>query len=469
MTSPTGGRWLFSPDPISGLNGAILGINDGTRPVFPLPVTGKLNIEVFTNATVSGLPNPETGFQQSMTDPSGTIDNGFLTGTNLRLGGGDFLAVDSVTGSALQGGSKMTLGSGNQTVVGAKFDTLVGGSGNQILSALLGNETVVGGSGNESIWGGANDSIVAGTGTNQIVVTGKNTTVVAGLSGSAVVALSANNTVTSLSGSTQNIGIASGGNDLIDLTGNSGTATFVLGANGDTITGGGGSTAILGSAGGMLIKVGAGGTTAVSGSTNTVAGNTVTGGAGGLNFNPGPTAGKGDRIDLSGSNGTATINSFSFQNNNVNSPDTVFATNNSDQVFGGAGDRIGTSTGTVVGGTHQWTHGDSVSGSVGFGSNDSVSSTTYDTVSATKTATRGNAAGTSSAQVTIGGFNTANDFIFYQTETQATTNAIIATAQATSINVAGNATPSSIITLPDGTVMTIIGVTVGQLSPTLFK
>src|SRR5690349_19012837 len=138
MTSPTGGRWIFSVDTTSGFSGIVLGINNGVAPVFPTPVAGKFNIEVFTNPTVAGqpgIPNPDPGFQSSIADANGTIGNdGLLTGTTLRLTNGDFLAVDSVTGSATQSGSKIQLGSGKQTVVGAKFDTLVGGSGSQVLS-----------------------------------------------------------------------------------------------------------------------------------------------------------------------------------------------------------------------------------------------------------------------------------------------------------------------------------------------
>jgi hypothetical protein len=456
MTSPTGGRWIFSVDTTSGFSGLILGINNGVAPVFPAPVAGKFNIEVFTNPTVAGLagvPNPDPGFQSTMTDPNGTIDNsGLLTGTNIRLGSGDFLAVDSVTGSALQSGSKITLGSGKQTVVGAKFDTLVGGSGAQILSALLGNQTVIGGTANESIWGGANDSIVAGSGANnQIVVTGAGTTVVAGASGNAVVALSAQNTVTSLAGSTQNIVIAAGVNNLIDLTGNkAAAASAVLGNTGNTITGGSGITNIAGEPGAMLIKVGAGGTTNLSGSTNVTFGNTVTGGAGGFNYNPGATAGKGELINLSGSTGTATINAFSFLSTRVASADTILATNNADSIFGGAGDRIG--TGSVQGaGSHQWVHADTVAGAVGFGTNSSVAGST--------------------AQVTVGGFNETTDFLFYQNETAATNQQIVATSTPTTIVTANDSTR---ITLPDGTVMTLVGVTQVELNAaltagTLFK
>jgi len=133
-------------------------------------------------------------------------------------------------------------------------------------------------------------------------------------------------------------------------------------------------------------------------------------------------------------------------------------------VFGGDGDRIGTGSFSVVGGTHQWSHADTLAGSsVGFGSNDTVSSTTYDTV--TGSASRGTVAGTSSAQVTVGGFNTASDYLFYQNESAATNAAIIATAQSTTVGGA----QSSIVTLPDGTVMTLVGVTQAQLTPALFR
>jgi len=451
MTSPTGGRWILSVEPNGGFSGVILGINNGVAPTFPPPVPGKANVEIFTNPSVSGVPGPGPGFQFAATDPNGTLTGGFLTGTNLTLGGGDFLAVDSVTGSPLQSGSKMTLGSGKQTVVGAQNDTLIGGSGNQILSALLGNETVIGGSGNESIWGGANDSIVGGTGADQqIVVTGKNTTVVAGLSGKAIITTTNNDTVRSLGGSTQDVIIAAGANNLIDLTGNkAANASAVIGSGGDTITAGSGVTNIEGSAGAMQIKVGAGGTTNLSGSTSSVTGNTVIGGGGNFNFNPGSVAGKGDRFDLSNSLGQATINAFAFQGKTVAAADTVLAGKTADSVFGGNGDVIG--IGTVQGaGSHQWTADTVASSSVGFG--------TFSTVTG------------SQAKVTVGGFNTADDFLFYQNETQAQNQQIVATAQTTTIVTPGD---SVIVNLPDGTVMTLVGVTqaqlAGVLNTTLFK
>jgi len=493
MASSTGGRWIFS---VTG-QPVVLGVNNGVAPVFPQPQAGAFNIELFTNPSVDALvdskidrpdafgnptpvfvlapvPPPEPGFQSSIADAGGTIENGFLTGANLRLTNGDFLAVDSVTGAATQGPSQITLGSGKQTVVGAKGDTLVGGSGNQILSALAGNETVIGGSGNESIWGGANDSIFAisgGGGTSQqIVISGAGTTLRIGTSGSATISAAAQDTILSSVAANapvfvpSNIIIAAGQNDLIDLTSMAGA---VIGGAGDTIIGGGtGVTNIEGAAGGILIKAANGpiGGIALSGSAGTVPGNTIIGGTGSFNFNPSSVVGKGDLFNFSGSSGTATINAFAFQSTRVASPDTILATNNADSVFGGDGDRIGTGNGSIVGGLHQWVHADTLAGAaVGFGSNDTVSSTTYDTVS--HQAGRGEVPGTSSAQVTVGGFNPTTDFIFYQNESAATTNAIIITSVATFVN----GTPAEILTLPDGTVMTVVGITPAQLTPTLFK
>jgi hypothetical protein len=459
-----GGRWLFS---IAGTP-IVLGINNGVAPVFPAAQDNAFNIEVFTNPTVSGVPGPQPGFHATIADPGGTLENGFLTGTSLHLGGGDLLVVDSPIGAAGQSPAMIRLGGGNQTVIGAKFDTLIGGAGAQILSALSGDQTVIGGSGDASIWGGANDSIVAGTGGEQIVVTGAGSTIVAGMSGTATIAAAAQNTIRSLSGSTQRVVVAAGMNNLVDLTGNNGL-TAVLGASGDTIIAGGGATNIDGTNGGMLIKIGAAGVTNVSGSAGAVAGNTIRGGAGAFAFNPGATAGSGDLIDLSGSSGAATVNAFAFGATRIASHDTILASNLAVSVFGGDGDRIGTGSGSVVGGFHQWVHADTVAGSaVGFGSNDTVVSTTYDTVAGF--ATRGSVAGTSSAQVTVGGFNASTDFIFYQNEDQTTSGAIVATTQ--TITVEGQA--SSMITLPDGTVMTLVGITQAQLQSallagTLFK
>lgn len=459
MASPTGGQFVFSIPPST--QQVILGINNGTAPVFPGPVTGDFNIEVFTSPTVTGVPAPDSGFQASVTDPNGTLSSNFLTGTVLTLGGGNYELTDSITGSASQSPARITLGSGNQTVVGANGDTLVGGSAAQILDALLGNETVIGGSGNESIWGGGAgvDSIVGGTGFNQqIVITTSGTTVVAGTGGNATISAASGDTINALVGN-QNVAIAAGQNDLINLAGNTGTAG-ITGAAGDTITGNNATTGVDGSAGHMQIQVGGSGATtfvtgasSVAGTGGGAGGDTVLGSSGNLDYNPSSSAGLGNLINLSGTTGQATINAFSFTSGTsstiVSAADTILGSNTADSVWGGNNDRIGTGNGSVVGGQHTWIHSDTTAGSaVAFGSNDTVTnSTTYDTVSGT--ATRGTVSGTSSAQVSVSNFNTTTDTVFYTGENATTDAEIRATAQ----NVGGNTT----IILPDGTTMTFVG------------
>ena len=87
-SASSGGRWLFS---IAGTP-VVLGINNGVAPVFPAPQAGAFNIEVFTNANRrAACRTPRPGFRASIADPGGTLDSGFLTGTDLRLGSGNLL------------------------------------------------------------------------------------------------------------------------------------------------------------------------------------------------------------------------------------------------------------------------------------------------------------------------------------------------------------------------------------------
>src|SRR5713101_1294389 len=125
MASPTGGRFIFGPP--AGFSSTTLGINNGTS-VFPAPVAGSFNIEVFTAAGVTTLPALDSGFQAGIIDPNGTlVAPGVLTGTTLRLFTGDYAVTDSVTGNAAQGAATIILGSGNQRIVGAPGDTVQGG------------------------------------------------------------------------------------------------------------------------------------------------------------------------------------------------------------------------------------------------------------------------------------------------------------------------------------------------------
>jgi hypothetical protein len=195
----------------------------------------------------------------------------------------------------------------------------------------------------------------------------------------------------------------------------------------------------------------------VVGSTVAGSGDTITGGAAALDYNVGSGD---DLLNLAGSTGNATINAFTTSGN-----DTIIAGNGGTSVWGGGGDRIGVGGGPTVGGTDLWGHSTTVPGAaIGFGTNDVVVATTYDTVDGTFAVNR-TAPSASSAQVTVGGgagnFDAAQDYLFYPNESTMTDAAIVATAQSAD----GGA--SSIIALPDGTLMTLTGVTPAQLAAAL--
>lgn len=254
--------------------------------------------------------------------------------------------------------------------------------------------------------------------------------------------------------------VGAAGDTLVGGSGNQ----VLFGASGDSMVGGSGSTYVEGEAGGMRIQIGAAGAADVIGSTVTGSGDTIVGGSRSLNYNPGAGGGH-DLIDLSGSTGNSTVNAFSTNGTefaHVN--DTIVASNGGTFVWGGDGDRIGVGNGPTVAGSHLWGHSTTVPGAaVGFGTNDTVTATIYDTVGQTWSI-NSTVAG-SSAQVTIGGaagtFDTTDDFLFYANESAATNSAIVATAQ----SIDGGA--SSRIALPDGTMMTLLGVTQSQLQAAL--
>ena len=193
----------------------------------------------------------------------------------------------------------------------------------------------------------------------------------------------------------------------------------------------------------MTITLGTGGVDSVFGrSTFVGGGDTVFGGSASLDFNP-QFGGGGDLLDLSNSSGTAVINAFSAgatQLTSVN--DTIKAGTGTDSVWGGPGDRIGVGNSSSAGGTHLFDHSTSIAGaSMAFGTNDSVPGSS------------------SSAKVTVTNFDTGTDSIFYQNENAGTTATIVASSTTTG----GNTT----LVLPDGTVMTLIGVS--SINSGMFK
>src|SRR5713226_6068724 len=270
MASPTGGRFIVGP--AAGFSSTTLGINDGANPIFPAPVAGNFNIEVFTAAGVTALPALDTGFQAGIIDPGGTlVAPGALTGTTLRLFTGDFAVTDSVTGNAAQGAATIILGSGNQRVVGAPGDTIQGGSGTQVLDAIQqfagGAETIIGGSGATTVFGGPGDSVIAGSGSTYVDGTAGKMVIGVGSGGTdSIIGTAAVNTISGAATGPDTIrgGAAAvqiqglGKGDVISFGNQTGDATInatvgniavTLGAGAATVYGGIGDTINLGSVG----------------------------------------------------------------------------------------------------------------------------------------------------------------------------------------------------------------------------
>src|SRR5712691_3772886 len=324
MASPTGGRFIVGPP--AGFSSTTLGINNGTS-VFPAPVAGSFNIEVFTAAGVTTLPALDSGFQAGIIDPNGTlVAPGVLTGTTLRLFTGDYAVTDSVTGNAAQGAATIILGSGNQRVVGAPGDTIQGGSGTQVLDAIQqfsgGAETIIGGSGATTVFGGPGDSVVAGSGSTYIDGTAGKMAIRVGSGGTdSIVGNAATNTISgaatgpdTITGGAAAVQIQGlGKGDVINFGNQTGAATInatvgnitaTLGGGAATLFGGSGDTVNLGSvgqyadggAGKMQIHLGSGGVDSVFGSSVAGAGDTIVGSGGAaLQFNP-QSSGGGDLI-----------------------------------------------------------------------------------------------------------------------------------------------------------------------------
>ncbi len=90
-------------------------------------------------------------------------------------------------------------------------------------------------------------------------------------------------------------------------------------------------------------------------------------------------------------------------------------------------------------------------------------------ITAGATTVNGSLAGASSARVSVNGFaeksGTPTDFVFYQGESAATNTSIVAT----STQVTANGATSTQFTLPDGTMMTLVGVPQADFNTAFFK
>jgi hypothetical protein len=377
-------------------------------------------------------------------------------GTNLIFSG----AGDTITGGPSTAGGttaifgwrgdlvNLTGGSGAITVVGAG----VIGAFN---AATPGPDTIIGGTGTQALFGTAGDSIVGGQGgTEQIV--DATASIVVGSGGSEVIASGGSDTITALAGAANPL-IALSAKDSLNLTGNTG-AELILGAAGVAVTVGSGSVGMAGAASETIV-LGTGADNII-GSSVAGSGDTLTGsGAINLTYNPGVNGGAlggSDVLNLAGSTGTAVINAFSNGTVQGAVNDTINAGSGADTIFGGGGDRMGVGNATAAGGTHLWLHSTTATGSMAFGTNDAATGS--------KAAVT---VGAVSGGSVVGGFSTGTgatftgaDNLFYQGESALTNGTLTAAATATTIG----GVASSIITLSDGSVLTLVGVTTTTLT-----
>ncbi len=387
-----------------------------------------------------------------------TIRGGAASVDIQGLGDGDIVNFTDQTGNARinatdPGRNAISLGAGNAIVFGGNNDTVNFGTGNQYVDGRAGAMTI-------QVGGAGGTNTIIGT-----IVPGQGDTMTGGDADVFIQALGAGDLVNFSNQTGTAIINSTGGTANLIVLG-SGTAA-VFGSSGDTINFGSGNQYYDGTEGGALIKVGTAGVNQVIGS-ETGLGNSIIGGSGSLNYNIGTG---GDTIDFTGTTGNAIINAFSgsdpLQFTGFNT--LILAGNGVDSIWGGDGDIIGIADDNVAGGTHLWSHGNTATsllpGPVWFGSfdQDTVGIVTYDV--AGKSFAIG--PGGTGANVTIGGpagqdigqFNPTpllGDFLFYAGLNNQTNNAIVATAT----SAPGG---SSIIALPDGTQMTLVGVSQQEL------
>jgi hypothetical protein len=243
------------------------------------------------------------------------------------------------------------------------------------------------------------------------------------------------------------------GTDIVSSsTSSSPGVTTIIGAAGDVIVGGSGSDLINAMAGSAAITVGSGPTTVWGGLGDVITGGSGTllidGTLGGQQITGGPgistiLGGAGDTISGSTGAGSSTIVGMAGDTVTGGSgSDLINALAGSQAIFGGSGHATvwgGGSGDTITGGQGQLVvdidHAN-YPGSVLVGNNGAKGDTTV----------------TGFSQI-------AGDRLFFQNETSASITSVIASAQTTS---GGN----TLITLPDGATMTLIGIT--KLDATFF-
>jgi hypothetical protein len=477
----------------------------GAAPQTVVGAAGDTIIGGSGSAVINAVAGPETitggsgatsvfgGFEDSITAGTGPA---YIDGSrgDMAITAGASGGVDTIIGSIspAPGAGPDTLSGGGATVL---VDALGQGdivsfgneTGAAVINATGGSNTITLGSGAASVFGGANSTITLGSGAAAVfgnagsrIVMGSGAQMAAELNGAGAVTVGgaggsdtiigsvfqgSGSSADTLTGGAASVIVSSlGRGDIVNFAGQTGTAvinalglagdnSITLGSGAASVFGGGGDTINLGTgnqyvdlsgAPGATVKLGAAGSDSVVGSAFGQPAATIKGGAASLIYN---TDGGSDLIDLTGTSGTAVINGFGADTKSVN--DTIIAGNGTTSVWGGEGNRI--AVGIGASGSDLFTHATTINGaSIGFGTN-------------------GNAPNSSTAKVTVSGFvetaGNATDFIFYQNESAGTNTSIVTASTQTTVNGAA----STVLTLPDGTVMTLVGVAKADFNASFFK
>jgi Ca2+-binding RTX toxin-like protein len=314
----------------------------------------------------------------------------------------------------------VTLGSGPATVFGAGGDTIsLGASSSGFVIANLGGMSIqIGSSGADTIFD------TGSTGGNTI-------TAASGGTASANVILAARDQI-NLTGGMGNATVnALAGNDTVTLGSGAGT---VFGGAGDAISLGAGTAGfVVANAGGMSIQIGTSGSDTIF-DTGTTGHDTITAANGGT-ASANIFLASGDKVDLTGGKGNATVNALAGN-------DTVTLGSGPATVFAAQGDTVtaGAGTSTIVVGSGAvnvslpGAHGAATIGDVGTQGTDTVT-----------------------------GFTQGQDLIFFngQTDTTGGTRDQVIAAQT------HPTASSTLLTFPDGTTMTLVGIS--AVDKTFFK
>ena len=189
--------------------------------------------------------------------------------TLLLTGSGNLEGEGNADGSNL-----LEANSGNDTLIaGSGSDTLMGGSGSDSLVGGSGDDVLIGGSGPDTLVAGSGvDTLVAGSGTNTFIINNVNDVIeLTGQTGSSSVESSVSYTLQQgldtlvLTGSTNLTG--RGNADASNLIeGNSGNDSLIAGSGSDTLIAGSGSDTLVAESGSDSLVAGSGSDTLVGGS-----------------------------------------------------------------------------------------------------------------------------------------------------------------------------------------------------------